>query len=136
MSKFKIGDKVKCIDGERYLYINENEIYTILKVEGDKIILEGINTGYAYETDYFRLVKEVNKNMNNNVNHPSHYTKGIEAIDYIESWDMNFNVGNAIKYITRAPYKSNQKEDLEKALWYIQREIDRISCKEEQQMIL
>lgn len=70
-----------------------------------------------------------------NVNHPKHYNKGIEAIDYIESWDMNFNVGNAIKYITRAPYKGNQKEDLEKALWYIQRELIRTSCDKEEDMI-
>lgn len=136
MSKFKVGDKVKCIDGSNYLYINQNEIYTVSKTDENKIILEGINTGYAYKAEHFRLVEEVNKNMKNNVNHPSHYTKGIEAIDYIESWNMNFNAGNAIKYITRAPYKSNELEDLQKALWYIQREIDRISCKEQEPMIL
>ena len=34
------------------------------------------------------------------VDHPSHYNQGIEAIDYIESHNMNFNIGNVIKYIT------------------------------------
>ena len=61
------------------------------------------------------------------VNHPSHYNVGIETIDYIESWEMNFNIGNVIKYATRAGFKENQLEDLEKAKWYIDREIQRLS---------
>lgn len=60
------------------------------------------------------------------VNHPEHYNKGIEAIDIIESWGLNFSLGNAIKYIIRAPYKGNQVEDLKKAKWYIEREIERL----------
>ena len=58
------------------------------------------------------------------VNHPSHYNKGIEVIDIIESWGLNFSLGNAVKYILRAPYKDNSLEDLKKAQWYIQREIE------------
>lgn len=64
------------------------------------------------------------------VNHPQHYNKGkIEVIDYIEDQDMNFNLGNAVKYISRAGIKNKttQIEDLEKAKWYIQREIDRLN---------
>ena len=60
------------------------------------------------------------------VNHPSHYNVGIETIDYIESWEMNFNIGNVIKYITRAGFKENQLEDLEKAKWYLEREMQRL----------
>ena len=63
------------------------------------------------------------------INHPSHYNQGIETIDYIESWSMNFNTGNVIKYVTRAGYKNNQLEDLKKAMWYLQREIDRVENK-------
>ena len=63
------------------------------------------------------------------VDHPSHYNQGIETIEYIESWSMNFNTGNVIKYVTRAGYKNNQLEDLKKAMWYLQREIDRIENK-------
>ena len=59
------------------------------------------------------------------VNHPSHYNKGIETIDYIESWNMDFNIGNVIKYVTRAGYKDNKLEDLEKAKWYLEREINK-----------
>ena len=64
--------------------------------------------------------------MNENVSHPTHYNQGIEAIEVIESWDLNFSLGNAIKYILRSPYKGKQIEDLEKARWYIDREINRL----------
>lgn len=61
------------------------------------------------------------------VNHPNHYNKGgIEVIDFIESWNLGFSLGNAIKYIARAPYKNNELEDLKKASWYINREIERL----------
>ena len=58
------------------------------------------------------------------VNHPKHYTDGkYECIDFIESWGLGFHLGNAVKYITRAGKKDPKKtkEDLEKALWYLER---------------
>ena len=60
------------------------------------------------------------------VNHPSHYNNGIEAIDYIESHNMNFNTGNVIKYVTRAKHKGTELEDLRKASWYLNREIENL----------
>lgn len=70
--------------------------------------------------------------MPDNVNHPSHYNLGgIEVIDAIEAWGFGegFNRGNAIKYIARAGKKDpeTELEDLKKARWYIQREIDRVT---------
>lgn len=64
--------------------------------------------------------------MSENVNHPEHYNqiKGIECIDVAEHF--NFNLGNALKYIWRARSKGNLLEDLRKARWYIEREIERI----------
>ena len=62
----------------------------------------------------------------NSINHPSYYNQGIEAIDYIESHNMNFNLGNIIKYITRCEHKENKVKDLEKAKWYIDREIAKV----------
>lgn len=65
-----------------------------------------------------------------NINHPNHYNYGsIEVIDYIEDKDLNFNLGNAVKYISRAgrKYEDTYVEDLQKAVWYIQREIQRVS---------
>ena len=55
------------------------------------------------------------------VNHPQHYNKGIEVIDFIESWGMDFNTGNAIKYLSRHKYKEKPLEDLKKARWYVDR---------------
>jgi len=55
------------------------------------------------------------------VNHPRYYNKGIEVIDFIESWNMDFNTGNAIKYLSRHKYKEKPLEDLKKARWYVDR---------------
>lgn len=67
--------------------------------------------------------------MTEAVNHPKHYTayKGLEVIELTEQ--MNFNRGNAVKYIARAGLKNKDTEieDLEKARWYIEREIARLS---------
>jgi len=63
------------------------------------------------------------------VNRPSHYTMGsIEVIDAIESWGLNYHRGNAVKYVARAGRKDASKEieDLEKAVWYLRREIERL----------
>jgi len=63
-----------------------------------------------------------------NINHPKHYNSGkIEAIEAIEDWNLGFHLGNVVKYISRAGKKDPNKrlEDLKKALWYLQREIDR-----------
>lgn len=58
------------------------------------------------------------------VNSPKHYNVGkIEVIEAIEEWKLNFNLGNAIKYIARCEHKENKKQDLEKAKWYIEREL-------------
>ena len=64
--------------------------------------------------------------MSNPVTHPDHYRQrpsGIECIQITEH--MGFNLGNAIKYIWRADLKGNAMQDLEKAAWYINREIGR-----------
>lgn len=60
------------------------------------------------------------------INHPQHYNQGIEAIDYIESHKLSFCLGNVVKYITRAKHKGTELQDLKKASWYLQREIDRL----------
>jgi hypothetical protein len=58
------------------------------------------------------------------VNHPSHYkVGGIETIDFIEAKSLGYNLGNVVKYITRADYKGNKLEDLKKAQWYLNRAV-------------
>lgn len=66
--------------------------------------------------------------MSDPINHPSHYTQGkIEVIDFIEDQKLDFRLANAVKYVCRAGKKDPQKtaEDLKKAIWYIQRYIDK-----------
>lgn len=61
-----------------------------------------------------------------NIDHPNHYggeDNPYEAIKVIESWKLGFNLGNTIKYISRADKKGNRFEDLQKARWYLDREL-------------
>ena len=63
------------------------------------------------------------------IEHPDYYSSGgIEAIDFIDAHRLNFNLGNVVKYITRAGCKDSEDEltDLRKALWYLSHEIERI----------
>lgn len=63
---------------------------------------------------------------NTTVDHPPHYNAGkIEVIDFIEDQRLGFNLGNVVKYAARAEHKGNALEDLEKAAWYLAREIAR-----------
>ena len=78
----------------------------------------------------------IQKVENTRVNHPSHYNQGeIEVIDYIEDQNLGFCLGNAVKYISRAGYKQDYQiqdqkektiEDINKAIWYLERRIKEI----------
>ena len=119
--------KLERMEAERKTEVNKNGIF----IDGKSF--------EEYADEIIELVKIHNSKENapvsykdsitlempskNRVNHPNHYNKGIETIDYIESWEMNFNIGNVIKYTTRAGYKDNKLEDLQKAKWYLEREI-------------
>jgi len=68
---------------------------------------------------------------NEMVNHPVHYggeNNLYEAIKVIEAWELDFHLGNTVKYISRAGKKGTDKElqDLKKALWYLQRKIENL----------
>ena len=69
-----------------------------------------------------------------NVNRPSHYTEGrkFETIEVIEDWDLDFCLGNAVKYISRAGRKDDVTQDLRKAIWYIERRISQLQTPEPQ----
>jgi hypothetical protein len=75
--------------------------------------------------EHIELHKEATKDM---VNNPPHYTQGgIETIDFIEAKALSYNLGNVVKYITRADHKGNKVEDLMKARWYLDREITNLT---------
>jgi DNA-binding transcriptional regulator GbsR (MarR family) len=83
--------------------------------DAHKLISERFETEYAkYKTTQSDLV-----------NHPPHYKAGgVETIDFIEAKDLNYRLGNVVKYVTRAEKKGNPIEDLKKARWYLDREIN------------
>lgn len=61
------------------------------------------------------------------VNNPPHYTVGgIETIDFIEAKGLDYNLGNVVKYVSRADQKGNKLQDLEKARWYLDRAISNL----------
>ncbi len=65
--------------------------------------------------------------MSDTVRHPKHYNTGtIEVITVIEDWNLNFNTGNVVKYLARAPHKGKHLEDLQKAREYLDFEIARV----------
>jgi hypothetical protein len=65
--------------------------------------------------------------MSDPVHNPPHYKSGgIEAIDVIEAFELNFRLANVVKYVLRAGRKGDALEDLEKAAWYLDREIDKL----------
>lgn len=66
------------------------------------------------------------------VDHPAHYggvDNPYEAIKVIEAWDLNFHLGNTVKYIARAGRKDAALQDLKKALWYLNRQISNMENK-------
>ena len=111
----KIGDK-DCSE-----YNIKELLYEINKI---KCIVEGISIKNNEPKIMFEMEE---KEM---VNHPSHYNMGkYEAIDVIEDWGLGFNLGNTIKYISRAGHKDSIVQDLKKAMWYLDREIQRLENK-------
>lgn len=75
----------------------------------------------------FRNLKKALEDANNMVDHPSHYQGNkFEVIDIINDYSLNFELGNAIKYILRADKKGNREQDLEKAVWYLKHELSKI----------
>ena len=70
-------------------------------------------------------IPTINILNNDPVKAPSHYLAGrtIEPISVIEDWKLDYHLGNALKYISRAGRKDSMKQDLEKSIWYLQRKI-------------
>ena len=89
-------------------------------------------TGKQYEVmDFtpmpFSVQEVLQEAKEDAVNHPTHYkTGGIEVIDFIEAKELNYRLGNVVKYISRADHKGNKLENLKKAQWYLNREIEKL----------
>jgi len=87
-------------------------------VELTGAIADNIKRNQAIQVEMFEPKSDT-------VNHPAHYKiGGIETIDFIEAKQLDYNLGNVIKYVTRADHKGNKLEDLRKAQWYLTRAIE------------
>ena len=65
------------------------------------------------------------------ITNPNHYNKwSIQPIDIIEEWELNFSLGNVIKYIARHRDKGTPITDIQKALWYLERELKRLQTED------
>lgn len=105
----------------------------ILKTAGDKFkesVLAASDVSMAMATQIKELTAKIDSEPQiygqsiDMVNQPPHYTKGgIETIDFIEAKDLNYNLGNVVKYVSRSGLKGTRIEDLKKAKWYLEREI-------------
>jgi hypothetical protein len=96
----------------------------LIKPQDKKAIAEVLHTitqGRGKEQPRLRMQSA------DNVNHPPHYkVGGIEVIDFIESKGLTYNLGNVVKYVSRADHKGNKLEDLKKAQWYLNREVSNL----------
>jgi uncharacterized protein DUF3310 len=93
--------------------INESDARSCLSEHGWSVVEGATTKTYC--------VKHRERDM---VNNPPHYTFGkFEVIDVVEDWQLDFNLGNAIKYIARHRHKGKPLEDLKKAKWYLERAI-------------
>lgn len=110
--------------GERYIMHKEH-----IDFENTFLHNSIINSNHPNYINHITHVDYGNNAENDPVNNPSHYTDGkIEVIDFIEDKKLNFHRGNAVKYIARTGKKDPSKEieDLEKAQWYLNREIQKL----------
>ena len=121
------------------LGLKDNEVSEVVDEVQERSSDENPNNTYgpitAYGLDkegWDKMADEVDKEFYNrikdDVNHPQHYTShpsGVETIEITEH--MNFCLGNAVKYIMRCELKGNKKQDLEKAIWYLQRELENVT---------
>ena len=143
------GISVNCNDGfikylEQEIEVNESNLKDV-DAEPIDINVEDTNEQIDRKEVKEKVLDEVKEQLlktkgkiidikeepekNDPVNHPSHYTDTkIEVMDYIEDKGFNFALGNAVKYISRAGKKDKNKtiQDLEKAEWYLNREIERL----------
>lgn len=146
-SQSSLQDKIDMVFDELISYVQnctKEKIKHILKMQyghqSDEITLiqDRILQDLGVTIDYNNINYSNNDNNQANddpVNHPSYYADGnIEVIDYIEDKNLGYHLGTAIKYISRAGKKHEQGmtdkekeiQDLQKAVWFINRKIDQL----------
>ena len=139
--KYKVGDRVKVredlTEGRHYGKSSDDALCNseMADTAGKTLTIAKVDERQAIyrvkECDWWTWTDEMFSGLEDNteaVSHPKHYNVGkIEVIDFIEDKKLNFSLGNAVKYIARCQHKvggTKRIEDLEKAIWYIQHQID------------
>ena len=125
---FAIRNTLICVTDE-FSYFTKGKEYEVLGITSDSFEViddygETLHANIAFYKHGFKLKEE-----KESVNHPSHYggeNNPLEVINIIEHYDLNFNLGNVIKYCLRAGKKDELIQELKKAQWYINREIQRL----------
>lgn len=121
----KAGDIAKLFGISRaYVYVVRSRLKK-MNNKSDKS--EGLNMDAIHKVRPHEDVTTLAHDPKHDViNHPPHYkVGGVETIDFIEAKGLGYNLGNVVKYISRADHKNTRKENLEKARWYLEREISR-----------
>jgi hypothetical protein len=125
------GATAQYVHNIRYMDNKKQELLLppILKTKNKWKFMEAVTS----DTPIADLAYEVSKGRSEQriaelVDHPAHYkVGGIETIDFIDAKEFGYNLGNVVKYISRADHKGSHYEDLCKARWYLNREIAKFS---------
>ena len=120
--KYKLTEGEDCI-GDYIVEENEEEV-TMRSISKNDIEIISNKT----ESTSNEPISDFKEESIPTINHPSYYNKGkIEVIYFIEDQELNFNLGNAVKYISRAGKKNVETyvQDLKKAIWYLEREVNK-----------
>jgi hypothetical protein len=114
-----------------YAYILRSKARALIPKADIEVAVEGTENTLPPEAEVTFIPAFLRENLpQDQVNHPPHYTAGgIETIDFIEAKGLDYNLGNVVKYITRAEHKGDKVKDLQKAQWYLRRALDK-ACEE------
>ena len=125
--------KMLIVDGWHYQTVRDkNGIAVGYGLDNGQSSLTDKELKAMTDNEFLDLIEHDKPANNDAINHPAYYTDGkIEVSDFIADKNLNFFRGNVLKYICRAGKKDPDKEieDLKKAQWYINREIERVEGK-------
>ena len=128
----KTGDKFKMLGIPNYAIpdVTKGNIYVATSVYKHNVLfIDDVGDSSMFNLDSFEYEIVESSEEHDPVNTPSHYLQGnMETIEVIEAFGLGYCLGNAVKYITRAGKKDKDKEvqDLNKAIWYINRKITQL----------
>jgi predicted DNA-binding protein len=143
MSKFHVGDEVRFTGGDGVPEKFNNKVATVINIEtdGTYYLKFAVDEKWWASVNHLRpadIFAQADEDLSaiqqavDNVNHPPHYNRfPVEVIEITEQLD--FNKGNAVKYILRAGHKAgvDELEDLSKAAWYVNRAIEKLKKERE-----